>query len=200
MIVRSHPSDPDAGGVLASKDADCVVALLGRDHRGEWAAPQHEEQAWQAEITQRPTWSSLLKKYTLFQRGLARHPRLGGMADYRIWLPYFSLFCRALELGEPGTQSTTLGPEDAANEISGSTSERSAQSPNPLLGTRADLGCRGELSTVLAFGEEPVEGQRTPAALSTSTGKSKVFFLESLEKDVVKEKAHTVAEHALCDH
>lgn len=34
MIVGSHPSDPDAGGVLSSKDANCVVALLGRDHRG----------------------------------------------------------------------------------------------------------------------------------------------------------------------
>lgn len=34
VIVWSDPSDPDAGGVLSSKDADCVVALLGRDHRG----------------------------------------------------------------------------------------------------------------------------------------------------------------------
>lgn len=39
VIIRSHPSDPHAGGVLSGKDADCIVALLGRDHRWEWVTP-----------------------------------------------------------------------------------------------------------------------------------------------------------------
>lgn len=53
VIVRSHPSDPDAGGVLSGKDADCIVALLERHRRV--SGPQLGTCAQEAGIERQPT-------------------------------------------------------------------------------------------------------------------------------------------------
>lgn len=56
VIVRSHPSNPDAGGVLSGKDADCVVALLERDGRRA-SGPQLGKRAQEAGIVLQPIGS-----------------------------------------------------------------------------------------------------------------------------------------------